>query len=124
MRHIGAYIELAGLDLARAHREITAEVVASAVAALCVLFAVFMACLGVVAYTWDTAYRVSAIAWMGGGFLAIAIVPSVLPESMTMSCWTQPAALLRQYARFNSTSKVKTIRVMGNFFMNECDVRQ
>jgi uncharacterized membrane protein YqjE len=74
MRHIGAYVELAGLDLARAHREITAQVVASAVAALCVLFALFMACLGVVAYTWDTAYRVAAIAWMGGGFLAIAIV--------------------------------------------------
>jgi uncharacterized membrane protein YqjE len=74
MRHIGAYIELAGLDLARAHREITAQVVASAVTALCVLFAVFMACLAVVACTWDTAYRVAAIAWMGGGFLAIAIV--------------------------------------------------
>jgi uncharacterized membrane protein YqjE len=73
MRHIGAYIELAALDLARAQREITAQVVASAVAAICALFAVFMFCLGVVAYTWDTAYRVAAIAWMGGGFLLIAI---------------------------------------------------
>jgi uncharacterized membrane protein YqjE len=77
MRHIGAYIELAGLDLARAQREITAEVVAAAVVALCMLFAVFMACLGVVACTWDTAYRVAAIAWMGGGFLAIAIAAVV-----------------------------------------------
>lgn len=73
MRHIGAYIELAALDLARAQREITAQVVASAIAAICALFAVFMFCLGVVAYTWDTAYRVAAIAWMGGGFLVIAI---------------------------------------------------
>jgi uncharacterized membrane protein YqjE len=73
MRHIGAYIELAALDLARAQREITAQVVASAIAAICALFAVFMLCLGVVALTWDTAYRVAAIAWMGGGFLAIAI---------------------------------------------------
>jgi uncharacterized membrane protein YqjE len=73
MRHIGAYIELAALDLARAQREITAQVVASAIAAICALFAVFMLCLGVVAFTWDTAYRVAAIAWMGGGFLAIAI---------------------------------------------------
>lgn len=73
MRHIGAYIELAALDLARAQREITAQVVAAAIAAICALFAVFMFCLGVVAYTWDTAYRVAAIAWMGGGFLLIAI---------------------------------------------------
>jgi uncharacterized membrane protein YqjE len=73
MRHIGAYVELVALDVARAQREITAQVVVSAVAAICALFALFMFCLGVVAYTWDTAYRVAAIAWMGGGFLVIAI---------------------------------------------------
>jgi uncharacterized membrane protein YqjE len=73
MRHIGAYVELAGLDLAKTQREITARVVALAIVAICVLLAVFMACLGVVAYTWDTPYRVAAIAWMGGGFLVIAI---------------------------------------------------
>jgi uncharacterized membrane protein YqjE len=73
MRHVGAYAELVALDLTKAQREITAQVVVSAMAAICGLFAVFMACLGVVAYTWDTAYRVTAIAWMAGGFLAIAI---------------------------------------------------
>ena len=83
MRHIGAYIELVGLDLARAQREITAQMVASAIAAICLLFAVFMACLGVVAYTWDTAYRVAAIAWMGGGFLVIAIVALIYRSSLS-----------------------------------------
>jgi uncharacterized membrane protein YqjE len=77
MRHIGAYIELAGLDLARTHREITAQVVASAVVAICVLFAVFLICLGVIAYYWDTPYRVAAIAWMAGGFLVAAIAAAV-----------------------------------------------
>jgi uncharacterized membrane protein YqjE len=85
MRHIGAYIELVGLDLARAHREITAQVIASAIAAVCVLFAVFMTCLGVVAYTWDTSYRVAAIAWMGGGFLAVAIVALIYGFSLARS---------------------------------------
>jgi hypothetical protein len=33
-----------------------------------------MGCLAVVAYTWDTPHRLSAIAWMGGGFLGAAIV--------------------------------------------------
>jgi uncharacterized membrane protein YqjE len=73
MRHVGAYIELVALDLARAQREITAQVVASAIAAICGLFALFMFCLGVVASTWDTPYRLAAIAWMAGGFLVIAI---------------------------------------------------
>jgi uncharacterized membrane protein YqjE len=77
LRHIGAYIELAGLDLARAQRELTAELIAVAVIAICALFAVFLACLGVVAYTWNTPYRVAAIAWMSGGFLAVAVAAAV-----------------------------------------------
>ena len=77
MRHIGAYIELAGLDLARTHREITAQVVASAIVAICVLFAVFLTCLGIIAYFWDTPYRVAAIAWMAGGFLIAAIAAAI-----------------------------------------------
>jgi len=85
MRHIGAYVELVGLDLARAHREITAQVIASAIAAICVLFALFLTCLGVVAYTWDTSYRVVAIAWMGGGFLVVAIVALIYGFSLARS---------------------------------------
>jgi uncharacterized membrane protein YqjE len=73
LRHLVAYADLASLDLARARREITAEFLASAIAAICGLFAVFMGCLVVVAYTWDTPHRVSALAWMGGGFLGVAI---------------------------------------------------
>jgi uncharacterized membrane protein YqjE len=77
LRHIAAYVDLASLDLARAYRETTAELVAVAIMAIGGLFAVFMGCLAVVAYTWDTPYRVSAIVWMGGGFAGIAIVAAV-----------------------------------------------
>jgi uncharacterized membrane protein YqjE len=77
LRHLVAYIDLAGLDLARAQRDLAAEVVASAVAAICGMFAIFMACLAVVACTWDTPYRVAAIAWMGGGFLLVAVAAAV-----------------------------------------------
>jgi uncharacterized membrane protein YqjE len=73
LRHLAAYADLASLDLARARREIAAEFLGAAVAAISTLFALFMGCLAVVAYTWDTPHRVSAIAWMGGGFLALAI---------------------------------------------------
>jgi uncharacterized membrane protein YqjE len=82
MRHIGGYVELIALDLAKAQREITAQVVVLAIAAICALFALLMACLLVVAYTWDTSYRVAAIAWMGGGFLVIAIVAIIYRSSL------------------------------------------
>jgi uncharacterized membrane protein YqjE len=77
MRHIGAYVELAGLDLARTQREIMAQVVASAIVAICALFAIFLICLGVIAYTWNTPYRVAAIAWMAGSFIVIAIAAAL-----------------------------------------------
>ena len=73
LRHLGAYGDLASLDLARTQREITTELLAFAVVAICGLFAVFMGCLVVVACTWDTPHRVAAIAWMGGGFVVVAI---------------------------------------------------
>ena len=82
LRHLVAYIDLAGLDLARAQRDLAAELLASAVAAICGIFAVFMACLAVMAYTWDTPYRVTAIAAMGGGFLLLAVGAAVYRASV------------------------------------------
>jgi uncharacterized membrane protein YqjE len=82
LRHLAAYVDLASLDLARAQREITAELLASAIVIICVLFAVFMGCLAVVACTWDTPYRVTAIAWLGGGFVLIAVVAAVYRSSV------------------------------------------
>jgi uncharacterized membrane protein YqjE len=74
LRHLVAYIDLVSLDLGRAQRELVAELVISAVLAICALLALLMGCLAVVAYTWDTPYRMAAIAWMGGGFLVAAVV--------------------------------------------------
>ena len=74
LRHLVGYIDLVSLDLGRAQRELLAELVISAILAICALFALLMGCLAVVAYTWDTPYRMIAIAWMGGGFLVAAIV--------------------------------------------------
>lgn len=82
LRHMAAYVDLASLDLARSCRELAAEFIASAVLAICALFAALMACLAVVALTWDTPYRVAAIAWMGGGFLLLAILAAVYRSSI------------------------------------------
>ena len=77
LRHLAAYADLASLELARAGREIAAQIVASAIVAICSLFALSLGCLAVIAYTWDTPHRVAAIAWMAGGFLGLALAAAV-----------------------------------------------
>ena len=77
LRHLVAYVDLVSVDLARAQREFMAELVISAITAICTLFAALMGCLALVAYTWDTPYRMTAIAWMGGGFLVAAVVAAL-----------------------------------------------
>jgi len=74
LRHIAAYVDLASLDLARTQREVAGRFVAYIVFIFCAVFAVLMGCLLVVASTWDTPHRVSAIAWMAGGFAAAALL--------------------------------------------------
>jgi uncharacterized membrane protein YqjE len=82
LRHLAAYVDLASLDLAKTCREIAAEFLASAILAICALFALLMACLAIVALTWDTPNRVAAIAWMGGGFVLLAILAAVYRSSI------------------------------------------
>jgi len=74
LRHLGAYAELAALDLERAKRDAVAGIIASVVIGVGLLFAVLMGCAAVIAVTWDTPYRLAAIAWMGGAFIAVAVI--------------------------------------------------
>ncbi len=74
LRHIGAYLELVALDLEQAKRDLSLNILASVVAGVCVFFAVLMGCVVIVALTWDTPYRVPAVAWTAGAFLAVAVL--------------------------------------------------
>ena len=74
LRHIVGYVELAGEDLDQAQREFGAQLLAIAILGLAIFFVVLTGCLLVVALTWNTPYRVSAIAWMGGAFLLVAVI--------------------------------------------------
>ena len=85
LRHFAAYVDLASLDLARAFREYAEEFVATAIMAVCGLFALLMGCLVVVACTWDTRYRVAAVAWMGGAFLIGGIAAAIYRTSVVRS---------------------------------------
>ncbi len=44
-----------------------------------------MGCLLVIACTWDTHYRVAAIAWMGGGFLIVAVASALYRSKLARS---------------------------------------
>lgn len=74
LRHIAAYVELVGLDLARAQAEIAKSLVVVVVAGLCVLLALLFGCVGLIAYYWDTPYRVTVILSIGGIFVLAAVV--------------------------------------------------
>ena len=84
LRHLVGYVELAAEDLERTQHDLVAGIVASLVLGVCLLFLVFTACLAVVAMTWDTSYRVTAIACMAGVFLLIAVLAG-LKRSRVMS---------------------------------------
>ena len=77
LRHLVAYIELAAEDLERTQTQLAARFVAAAVMALCVFFAVLSGCLIVLALTWDTPYRVTAVVSMGGVFVLGAIAAAL-----------------------------------------------
>jgi uncharacterized membrane protein YqjE len=62
------------LDLEQSKRDLTLNILASVVAGVCVFFALLMGCVVIVALTWDTPYRVPAVAWTGGAFLAVAVL--------------------------------------------------
>jgi uncharacterized membrane protein YqjE len=78
LRHLGAYAELAGQDLAEFQRTVGARLVALAFLALAVFFVLLSGCLLVVALTWDTPHRVAAIIWMGAVFLVAAVVAALI----------------------------------------------
>lgn len=77
LRHLAGYVELAACDLKRTQREIAARIVAFVVVGVSLIFILLLGCLAVVALTWDTPHRVSAIAWMAGGFAALAVIAMI-----------------------------------------------
>jgi uncharacterized membrane protein YqjE len=97
LRHLVAYVDLLGLDLSRAHRQVIADFLASAVTVVCGAISAFMGCLLVIALTWDTPYRVSAIAWMAGGFLAAAIAAAAYRSKLARKSPPFLAAVRREW---------------------------
>jgi uncharacterized membrane protein YqjE len=97
LRHIVAYIELAALDLEQSRRDLAANAIALGVAVIGLFFAVLMSCVAVIALTWDTPHRVAAVAWLGGGFLALAVVALIYRSKMIREQVPFLAAVRREW---------------------------
>lgn len=95
MRHVAAYAELLACDLEQAKQDAVAGIVASVIIGVAFFFAVLMGCAAIIAVTWDTPHRLAAIAWMGGGFLAIAIV-AMIYRAKTLGAQAPFLALVRR----------------------------
>lgn len=78
LRHFAAYAELVALDLGRAQRELTAQLITVVVMGVCIFLTLLFSCIGIIAYTWNTPYRVTVIACMAGSFLLLAVIAAVL----------------------------------------------
>jgi uncharacterized membrane protein YqjE len=77
LRHLAAYGELAGEDLLRAQRELGEGLVASTLIVISSFFTIAMLCLAVIARTWDTPNRFSAITWMGAVFALLLLAATL-----------------------------------------------
>jgi uncharacterized membrane protein YqjE len=98
LRHVVAYAELAGQDLEQTQRDFGTRLLASAVVGSCAFFVIFSGCLVVVALTWDTPHRVSAIAWMGGSFLLLAIIAALYLSKVIGAQFPFLGAVRREWA--------------------------
>ncbi len=106
VRHLGAYGELLGSDLAAARRAAIAQLWAGVILAATALVAALLLCLWVVALTWDTAYRSTSIAGLAAVFLALAAAAWLRlrasgrglssPLARTARAWEQDRILLHE----------------------------
>jgi uncharacterized membrane protein YqjE len=74
VRHTGAYGDLIADDVATAFKALATRFWVGVVFLGAVAFAVAMACVWVIAVTWDTPERLWAIAGLCGGFVLISVI--------------------------------------------------
>jgi len=106
VRHAGAYTDLILSDLEVASAALRQRLLAAAVMACALMFAILMGCLWLIAATWETVARYWVIAGLLGLFLAIAAAafwrlklltagaPGVLPQ--TAGEWAKDRRLLEE----------------------------
>jgi uncharacterized membrane protein YqjE len=74
LRHLCAYAELAGQDLAASRKDLATRLRATVIFSVCGALALLMGCFWVIAATWDTPHRMLAIGMMTTLFAVLALV--------------------------------------------------
>ena len=77
LRHLSAYAELAGQDLAASKVEFALRARSALILVVSAVFAVVMLCAFVIAATWDTPYRLPAVAGLAGLFVIVAAAAAI-----------------------------------------------
>lgn len=77
LKHAAGYLELLVQDLSRAQHQAGARMLAFAILGISVFFLLLMLCFAVMASTWDTPYRVTAILSLAGFFMLVAIIAAL-----------------------------------------------
>jgi len=72
-RHLEGYFELAEQDIAATKAQAVARLRVVAIFCVSALFMLLMLCVLVIALTWDTDYRVLAVALVGGFFTVVTV---------------------------------------------------
>jgi hypothetical protein len=95
VRHVGAYTDLVLSDAEEARREAARRVWTSALMATAMMFAVAMACLLLIAMTWETAARL----WTVAGLLCLFAATILIAYSRLRALAARPNALFARTAR-------------------------
>ena len=113
---------MAAFDFERAKRDAVSGIIAAAVIGVGLLFTVLMGCAAVIAVTWDTPHRLAAIAWMGGAFLAIAVIAMIYASRIAAGQapfldtvrreWKEDSVILERILA--DDEKMKPRRLLGN----------
>ena len=104
LRHLSAYAELAGQDLAASKAEFAARARSVVILVVSGILALVMLCACVIAATWDTEYRLAGVASLAGLFVMIACAAAMhlarAPARRRFAAvrreWKQDRALIEQ----------------------------
>lgn len=117
LRHLSAYLELAGQDLVAIKDEITARMKALVLVAASGLLSVLMICVFVIALTWDSEARLPAIGILCGVFIAATVAAMLYLNKRSIAStfpsvrreWQQDKEIVYQLLADNREAKTDSV---------------
>jgi uncharacterized membrane protein YqjE len=99
VRHAGAYADLLASDLDASSRALRGRLIAAGILGFATLVAVSLACVWVLAATWDTPQRYWALGGLLALFVIIALVSFLRIRSISAAAPPMLAQISREWAK-------------------------